>query len=115
PQVKLLLSSREALHHQAEWILDVGGLAVPPEGAGAEISRYSAIQLFIQSAHRSHAAYTLTPADAPYVTQICRTLAGMPLGIKLAAAWVRSLPCATIFAEITRNLDFTALNPHGLP
>jgi len=114
PRIKLLVTSREFLHHHAEWILDVGGLAVPLEGETEEISRYSAVQLFIQSAHRTHAAYTLSAADAPYVTQICRTLAGMPLGIKLAA-WVRSLSCATISAEITRNLDFAALTPHGLP
>ncbi len=115
PGVKLLLTSREFLHHHAEWILDVGGLVVPLEGESEDISRYSAVQLFIQSAHRTHAAYTLTTVDAPYVAQICRTLAGMPLGIKLAAAWVRTLSCATISAEITRNLDFAALTPHGLP
>jgi predicted ATPase len=119
PQVKILITSREYLHHDAEWILDVGGLAVPPIDKTVDktedIHGYSAVQLFIQSAHRSQATFTLSAADAPYVAQICRTLAGMPLGIKLAAAWVRSLSCATICAEITRNLDFAALMPHGLP
>lgn len=115
PQVKLLVTSREYLHHQAEWILDLSGLAVPPEGESADLGRYSAVQLFIQSAHRTQATFTLTATDAPYVAQICRTLAGMPLGIKLAAAWVRTLSCATISAEIIRNLDFAALAPHGLP
>lgn len=117
-QVKILVTSREALHHQAEWIVDVGGLAVPSAGDKdqlEEIEQYSSVQLFVQSAQRTQAAFVLTAADAPYVAQICRNLAGMPLGIKLAAAWVRTLPCATISAEISHNLDFANLAPHGLP
>lgn len=115
PRVKLLVTSREYLHHEAEWILDVGGLAMPPEGESEEIGTYSAVQLFVQSAHRTQATFALSAADAPYVAQICRTLEGMPLGIKLAAAWVRTMPCAAIAAEITHNLDFASLAPHGLP
>ena len=118
-QVKILVTSREALHHQAEWIVDVRGLAVPPAGDDKntleEIEQYSSVQLFVQSAQRTQAAFALTAADAPFVAQICRNLAGMPLGIKLAAAWVRTLPCASISAEISHNLDFANLSPHGLP
>jgi predicted ATPase/DNA-binding SARP family transcriptional activator len=115
PQVKLLITSREYLHHHAEWVFDVRGLVVPPEGTTEDLAQYSAVQLFLQSAQRTHAAYTMTEADAPHVAHICRTLGGLPLGIKLAAAWVRTLPCAAIAAEIPGNLDFAMLTPHGLP
>ncbi|MHB8753244.1 MAG: LuxR C-terminal-related transcriptional regulator, partial [Aggregatilineales bacterium] len=33
---------------------------------------------------------------------------GMPLGIELAAAWLKTLPCARIADEIQHNLDFLA-------
>lgn len=114
-QVKLLVTSRESLHHQAEWILDIGGLDVPPLSGDKDFSTYSAVQLFVQSAQRTQSTFVLSAADAPHVAQICRTLAGMPLGIKLAATWVRTLSCATIAAEITRTLDFAMPALHGLP
>jgi len=40
------------------------------------------------------------------VAHICRLLQGIPLGIELAASWVRFLNCREIAKEIENNLDF---------
>jgi len=39
----------------------------------------------------------------------------MPLGIELAAAWVRTLSCDEIAHEIERSLDFLATSMRDLP
>src|SRR5215212_1315852 len=58
PQVTILMTSRERLNVQAEWMFDVKGLAYPPRdpqtSAAPQHSTaptdYSAIQLFVQRA-----------------------------------------------------------------
>src|SRR5262249_28359223 len=47
----------------------------------------------------------LTEAQRPAVIRICRLVDGMPLGVELAASWVRALSCASIGDEIERSLD----------
>jgi tetratricopeptide (TPR) repeat protein len=73
------------------------------------------VALFLQTARRSFAGFTLAPADRPAVARICRLVEGMPLGIELAAAWVRVLPLGEIADEIARTLDFLAASARDLP
>src|SRR5262249_19282728 len=47
--------------------------------------------------------------------RICRLVEGMPLGIELAAAWVRVLPLTEIADEIARTLDFLAASARDVP
>ena len=65
-------------------------------GTLAALEHAPAGQLFVQRARRASATFTLTEADAPAVRQICRLVGGLPLGIELAAAWVRVLAPAEI-------------------
>lgn len=120
PGLKVLVTSRQRLHHQAEWVIEVGGLETPAlvepdQRTVDELATYSAVQLFIQAAQRTHTGFTLTSANVAPICQICRAVAGMPLGIQLAASWVRGLPLATIGAEIRHNLDLGTPDPYGLP
>lgn len=94
PGIKLLATSREPLNIQGEWVFEVEGLGEP------------AALLFAQSARRTRASFELTAEDQAAVAQICRLVDGLPLGIELAASWVRVLSCAEIAHEIERNLDF---------
>ncbi len=70
------------------------------------IAASSAVMLFVQQARRVQAGFTLTDEDAPCVVRICQLVEGVPLGIELAASWVRLLPCRGIVAEIEKSLDF---------
>ncbi len=108
PQVKLLVTSRERLNLREEWVLEVSGMDFP---AAAEVDKttlatYSAVTLFLQRARRARATFVLAEADMPAVIRICQLVAGTPLGIELAAAWVRMMSCADIALEIERGLDF---------
>jgi predicted ATPase len=42
-------------------------------------------------------------------------LEGLPLGLELAATWVRVLSCAEIGQEIERNLDFLSTPARNMP
>lgn len=105
PQVKILITSREPLDLTAEWLYPLQGLPVPEASPTAPIATYGSVQLFIQRARQVNPTFSLAQ-EATAVMQICRLLEGMPLGLELAAAWVRSLPSATIAQEIESNLDF---------
>lgn len=114
PQVKLLITSRERLHMQAEQLLPLGGLPCP-ETNDTDILDYAAVQLFQQSARRLQPNFRLQTDDLPHLIAICRLLDGMPLGLELAAVWVDLLPLAEIAAEIQNSLDFLTADIRDWP
>ena len=103
PAVKVLVTSREPLNVQDEWLYDLSGLG-----------EYSQA-LFMQCARRMRAGFSADSAEAGAIDRICRLVGGMPLGIELAASWVRVLSCAEIASEIERNLNFLATNARDMP
>lgn len=117
PDVKLLVTSREPLHLQSEWRVDLEGMGYPAQnGAGAaEIMSFDAVTLFVQSARQAQPEFRLDDRNAADVARICRLVAGMPLGVKLAAAWSRAMSPAEIAREIEHSADFLAARYHDLP
>ena len=119
--VKLLISSREMLHLQEEWLFYVQGLPTPKQPAASavatsltDLESYSAIQLFVQRARQVQPAFSLENEQA-HVIRICRLVEGMPLAIELAASWVRMLECAEIAVEIQENVDFLETSLRNVP
>jgi predicted ATPase/transcriptional regulator with XRE-family HTH domain len=115
PEVKLLVTSREALSVQAEWVFEVHGLPVPDSLQAGDLETNSAVRLFVQSAQRTRVGFNLMAADQLAAARICQLVDGMPLGIELAAAWIRVLSCAGIAREIERGLDFLATTRRDVP
>jgi len=115
PAIRLLVTSRERLNLQGEWVFEVQGLPIPPECPADRLGTYSAVTLFLQCAQRVRPGFSLTPDECPPVVHICRMVEGMPLGIELAAAWVRVLSCGEIAQEIQRNLDFLTTSARDVP
>jgi predicted ATPase len=108
PKVTVLITSREPLHLQAEWIFEVQGLPVPESAAPEALEASSAARLFLQRARQARVGLTVTADEREAVYEICQLVGGLPLGIELAAAWVTTLSCLEIAREIRRNLDFLA-------
>jgi predicted ATPase/transcriptional regulator with XRE-family HTH domain len=106
PKVKLLATSREPLNVQGEWAYEVKGLALPPGEASDDFESAGAAALFLGHARRVRYDFALTPEDRAAVLRICGAVAGAPLGIELAASWLRLLSPREIAAEVERNLDF---------
>lgn len=115
PNLKLLVTSRERLNLEEEWIVALEGLAVPTEPFPAEASHHDAIELFLERAKRARLSFTLTPEELPHVVRICQQVQGLPLGIELAAAWVKLLSCREIAEEIGRTADFLASSSRNVP
>lgn len=109
PHVKVLVTSRERLNLQDEWVYILGGMAFPPadEQLAAEIppENYSAVSLFIQRARQAVVRFAPDADDLRAIVHICQLVEGSPLAIELAAAWINVLDCAAIAAEIQRDLE----------
>jgi len=110
-QVKLLVTSRETIQLQGEWVFEVQGLPIP-EGGGSE---GTSVELFLQRARRANVGFNVSQDDHQVILRICKLVDGMPLGIELAAAWVRTLSCNEIANEIERGLDFLSVSVKDLP
>jgi predicted ATPase/class 3 adenylate cyclase len=90
--VRIIATSREALHVPGEQTYPVLPLAVPDRKAGVDaLLRSDAVQLFVERARRHKPAFGLTEREAPAVAELCARLEGIPLALELAAARVRSL------------------------
>lgn len=121
PDVKLFVTSRERLNLRGEWAFTLRGLDFPsvkdvltPEW-DQDFAQYSAVQLFQQSALRARADFVLSKQDRPFVARICQLVDGIPLGIELAASWVRVLSCRNIAAEIEKSYEFLSTHWHDVP
>ena len=116
PGVKFMITSQERLNLQGEWLYEVGGLAYPWGDAGERAAAdYEAVRLFVQCAQRVDASFRQSEADLAAIQRICQIVAGMPLGIELAAAWVRAISCAEIAREIEGNLGFLTTTLRDVP
>ncbi|MBF6593943.1 MAG: tetratricopeptide repeat protein [Thermaceae bacterium] len=116
PNLKALVTSRERLGVAEEWVFPLGGLGLPGSESRFEDAPYSdAMQLFVQRAKRVKLDFALEPTTLPLVLKICRLVEGYPLGLELAAAWVRMLPPEEIAQEIERNLDFLSSAARNSP
>jgi predicted ATPase/DNA-binding SARP family transcriptional activator len=113
--LKLLVTSRERLQLQEEWVIDLAGLEVPESDAAPGAVEYSAVQLFVQRARQVRADFTPNAEDLPAIVEICRLVEGMPLAIELAAAWVRVLTPADIARELAQSMALLTTTLRDVP
>ena len=85
-RVAMLVTSQETLRAADEHVYRLGPLAVPAVADASSIPQYGALELFEARAQAVDPRFTLTAANLPAVTEICRRLDGIPLAIELAAA-----------------------------
>ncbi|NLX09982.1 MAG: AAA family ATPase [Chloroflexi bacterium] len=112
--LKILVTSREALNLQEEWVRQLTGMSYPDHVNGHPLEEYSAVQLFVDRARRVRGDFDLTE-DSRSVIEICRLVEGMPLAIELAVGWLATLRPADIAQEIQRNMDILATRARNLP
>jgi predicted ATPase/transcriptional regulator with XRE-family HTH domain len=107
PGLKVLVTSRVALHLRGEHQVQVLPLALPALAqlpAPDALVRYAAVALFIERAQAAKADFQMTNATAPAVAEICARLDGVPLAIELAAARVKLLPPPALLKRLERAL-----------
>lgn len=113
--VKMIITSREPMRLQWEWLFEVQGLSLPEENDANAAETNSAIQLFVQRARQASQYFSLETEDSSAIVKICRMVGGLPLAIELAASWVRVLSAREIAQELEKNLDFLETNKVDVP
>jgi predicted ATPase/class 3 adenylate cyclase len=106
PKVKALATSRERLSLLGERTVTITGLKIPEDLSGPDCEDYGAVRLFVETARRTDSGFRVRSEERECIGRICRLVEGLPLGIELAAAWVRVLSCREIVHEIEKNRDF---------
>lgn len=114
-EITLLVTSQKRLNLLGEWIFEVQGLPLPDYLPSGGRANSSAVRLFEENARRVRPDFSPSEADLNAMIRICRLLEGMPLGILLAATWVRTLSCREIAAELSRSLDFLRSTSADIP
>jgi len=96
-------------------LVEVQGLPYPPTFEKNADMQYPSVELFIHQARRVNPNFSLNGQEYA-VNRICQLVAGFPLGIELAANWVRLLSCEEIVERLERGgeiltTDLPELNP----
>jgi len=93
PQSCVLITSREPLHADGEFVHNLASLEVPDEGTYLTASQalgFSGIQLFIERVIAHDPGFVFNDGDVEAVSAICRKLDSNALAIEIAAARVRA-------------------------
>jgi len=104
PHVVMLATAREPLNFAAEAVVLLDGLPTGDDTSDGAVRAAEA--LFAERGQMARADFVVSAENLPQVRQICRLVDGLPLGIMLAAAWVRRRSLAQIVDAIDQSLDF---------
>jgi predicted ATPase/class 3 adenylate cyclase len=102
PQVKILVTSREALSIDGEATFQVPSMSLPAAGVVtvAELETAEAAQLFLERARAVQPDFKLNAGNVTAVAEIVRRLDGIPLALELAAARLKVMPAEGIAARL---------------
>ena len=116
PQIRILITSRRALRVRPERELSVQPLPLPGPGLSvSELALNPSVQLFLERATALGRPLSLTEANAPIITELCRRVDGLPLGIELAAARTRVFSPRELLHRLSERLDVLANGSRDLP
>jgi predicted ATPase len=118
PNLKIMVTSRAALHVYGEHEFPVPPLAMPDAQATPSVevlSQYPAVALFLQRAVAVKPEFELTQENASAVAEICARLDGLPLAIELAAARVKVLSPSSMRTRLTSRLQLLTGGARDMP
>lgn len=113
PNLRVLVTSRTALHLRAEHELPVGPLALTASAQSGEPS--AAVHLFLNCAQAVDPHFQLTEGNRSPVERICTLLDGIPLALELAAARLRATTPEGLLGWLERPLDVLTGGPSDGP
>ena len=108
--VAVLATSQEALRADGERAHLLGPLRAPTDVTQLSVEvalSYPAVELFIARARAALPQFQLTAENAPHIAAICRSVAGIPLAIELAAGRVGTLALPTIAQLLNTQFALT--------
>ncbi len=117
-KVKLLLTSRQILRVQGEYVYPVLPLPLPNLDALPSLEslqQIPSIALFLLHARMRRHDFQLTEANSLSIAQICHRLDGLPLALELAAARTKILSPQALLARLSRRLVLLTEGGPDLP
>ena len=103
--LKVVTTSRAALHLSGEHLFPVSPLALPdaaPLLPVEELSHVAAVRLFVERVRAVKPDFALSETSAPAVVEIVRRLDGLPLALELVAARARVLSLTALAVRLDR-------------
>jgi predicted ATPase/class 3 adenylate cyclase len=117
--LKVLVTSREALRVRGEHLLAVPPLSLPDSPAAQTsadvVAASEAVRLFIERAREAQPSFALTGDNFAAVGEICQRLDGLPLAIELAAARLKLFSPHDLRDRLRSRLELLGRGPRDLP
>jgi predicted ATPase len=119
PQLKFVVTSREALRMRGERIYPVPPLALPPadlkKQSIEQLAESESIRLFRERAVAVKPDFKVTDENALIIAEICSRLDGLPLAIELAAARINLLSPNALLKRMGSRLKLLKGGARDLP
>ena len=118
PNLKIVVTSRSALHVYGEHEFPVPPLAMPDlqsKPSLEALSQYPAVALFLERAVAVKPDFELNRENASAITEICARLDGLPLAIELAAARVKVLSPSSLRTRLKSRLQLLTGGSRDMP
>jgi predicted ATPase/DNA-binding CsgD family transcriptional regulator len=118
PELSVLVTSRAPLHVSGEHQFPVPPLELPcltPLPSLEALEDVASVRLFVQRARAVRPDFSLSPANAQAVAELCVRLDGLPLAIELTAAASAVLEPSELLARLQRRLALFGEGPRDLP
>ncbi len=118
PELRIVVTSRAALHVRGEREFPVAPLALPDRSQAlglTELRRYAAVSLFIERAQAVNPELPISEEMGRDIAQVCARLDGLPLAIELAAARTKLLTPAAMLARLDRRFALLTDGARDLP
>jgi len=118
PGLKILVTSRAALHVYGEHEFPVPPLTLPDPRSLPSLEllvKYPAVALLIQRASAVKPDFEVTQDNASAVVEMCARLDGLPLAIELAAARLKFLSPSALRTRLASRLQLLTGGARDLP
>src|SRR5215210_4614461 len=118
PGAKVLVTSRAPMHSYGEQEYSLAPFLLPNPAHLPPLERVlqvDAVRLFVERAQAVKPDFTVTPANASAIVEICQRLDGLPLAIELAAALVRLLSPQALIMRLEKRLPLLTRGARDVP
>jgi predicted ATPase/DNA-binding CsgD family transcriptional regulator len=117
-RLRVMVTSRAALHLSAEYEFTVPPLAVPDLAQlpdNESLAQVETVALFLARTRAVQSDFQLTSVNAHTVAAICARLEGLPLAVELAAARIKLLPPQALLRRLEHRLEVLTSGAQDLP
>jgi predicted ATPase len=119
PELKLLVTSREALRVRGEHVFPVPPLALPgadlKKQSVEQLSQFESVRLFVDRASAIKPDFEISEENATIIAELCRRLDGLPLAIELAAARITLFSPRALLERVGSRLKLLRGGARDLP